>query len=244
MSKEDILLRETINPPLTTKGSEFLYSDLDANWIEIYNQFVLLSQSSQVAVYSAAIEYSIDEYVSYNSQSWKMINGTPQTNITPGTDPLTWLSVYATDMVQAPVIGGATILMKEIDITSAQLLTLNGITNIIELIPTPGAGKYIDIIHATMNLDFNTTYYQGTDTLRLGYSDTGVANSPALWELEQALRAEVSQIRRFKKKFSTYSETQNYIGIDNGVFLGAAASSPTLGDSDIKINLTYQILNA
>ncbi len=244
MSKEDILLRETINPPLTTKGSEFLYSDLDANWIEIYNQFVLLSQSSQVAAYSNLIEYSIDEYVSYNSQLWRMINAIPQTNVTPGTDPLTWLAVYASDMVQAPVIGGATILRKEINVSSAQLLTLNGTTTLLEILESPGAGKYIDIIHSTMNLDFNSVYYQGSDTLRLGYSDTGVAVSPAMWELDQALRAEVSQIRRFEKKFTTYSETENYIGIDKAIFLGAAGGSPTLGDSDIKINLTYQILEA
>ena len=95
-----------------------------------------------------------------------------------------------------------------------------------------------------MNLDFNSVYYQGSDTLRLGYSDTGVAVSPAMWELDQALRAEVSQIRRFEKKFTTYSETENYIGIDKAIFLGAAGGSPTLGDSDIKINLTYQILEA
>ena len=68
MSKEDILLRETVNPPLATKGSPLDFTELDANFITIYNQFVLLSQSSQVPAYDNAFTYIQGKYVSFNSQ--------------------------------------------------------------------------------------------------------------------------------------------------------------------------------
>tara|TARA_R110002167_G_scaffold346302_1_gene556858 strand:+ start:566 stop:1300 length:735 start_codon:yes stop_codon:yes gene_type:complete len=243
MSKEDILLRETINPPLTTKGSQFLFSELDANWIEVYNQFVLLSQSSQVAAYSAAITYSTGEYVSYSSQLWKMVSGTPQINITPGTDPTVWIEVYASDLVQAPVIGGATILTKEVTITTAEILTLNGSTTIIELIPSPGAGKYIDLIHITNNLVFNSVYYQGSTSLSLGYSTILSIPGTTLWQLSQGLGAEVTQIRPYILANTVYSSTNPYIVAADSVSVAAVGGSPTLGDSDIKINLVYQILD-
>ncbi len=85
MAKEDILLRATSNPPLTTKGSVLSWGELDANWIEIYDAFVALSQSSYVAAYDNAVEYddTVNNYVTYASQIWKFINSTPATNVTP-----------------------------------------------------------------------------------------------------------------------------------------------------------------
>ena len=243
MAKEDILLRETINPPLTTKGSEFLFTDLDGNWIEIYNQFVLLSQSSNVPAYSAAITYSINEYVSYNSQLWKMVSGTPQVNITPGTDPTVWIEVYASDLVTPPVIGGATVLKLEIPLTTVQLLTLDGSSVFLELIPNPGAGKYIDLIHSTLNLDFNSAHYEAFNSLEIGFTNVLTAAGSGLWEMDQGLRSEVSQIRRFENKFPAYSATDKYIVSNDSLSLTTVGGAPTLGDSDIKINLTYQILD-
>jgi len=104
MAKEDILLRATSNPPLTTKGSALSWAELDANWIEIYNAFVALSQSSYVAAYDNAVEYddTVNNYVSYSSQIWKFINSTPATNVTP-VEGATWTKVYATDLVNRPL---------------------------------------------------------------------------------------------------------------------------------------------
>jgi len=101
MAKEDILLRATTNAPLTTKGSALTFAEFDANWIEIYNALVSLSQSSNIPAYSASITYddTLLNYVSYSGQIWKMVNVTPQINVTPGTDPTTWLAVYATDII-------------------------------------------------------------------------------------------------------------------------------------------------
>lgn len=103
MAKEDLLLRVTSNPPLTTKGSPLEWTELDDNWIEIYNAFVALSQSSYVPAYDAAVEYddTVNNYVTYSSQIWKFINSTPAINVTP-TEGATWTKVYATDLVNRP----------------------------------------------------------------------------------------------------------------------------------------------
>lgn len=104
MAKEDLKLRVTSNAPLTTKGSALTWAELDANWINIYNAFVALSQSSYVAAYDNAVEYddTINNYVTYSSQIWKFINSTPATNVTP-TEGATWTKVYATDLVNRPL---------------------------------------------------------------------------------------------------------------------------------------------
>ena len=85
MAKEDLKLRVTSNAPLTTKGSALTWVELDANWIEIYNAFVALSQSSYVDAYSAAVTYddTIKNYVMYNGQMWKCIAASPIIAITP-----------------------------------------------------------------------------------------------------------------------------------------------------------------
>lgn len=103
MAKEDLKLRVTSNAPLTTKGSALTWAELDANWINIYNAFVALSQSSYVAAYDNAVEYddTINNYVTYSSQIWKFINSTPATNVTP-VEGATWTKVYATDLVNRP----------------------------------------------------------------------------------------------------------------------------------------------
>lgn len=101
MAKEDLKLRSLANPTLTAKGSELTWDELDQNFVELYNQLLLLSNSSFISAYNNAIEYNntLNRYVIYGLQLWKFINATPQTDVTPGTDPATWEKAYATDLV-------------------------------------------------------------------------------------------------------------------------------------------------
>jgi hypothetical protein len=103
MGKENILLRETQNPPLITTDQELTFDQVDSNFIEIYNQFVSLSNSSQVPLYDPAKQdYIFNDYVNYNNQIYRQINATPTAGVTPGTDPLYWRKTYAADMVVPP----------------------------------------------------------------------------------------------------------------------------------------------
>ena len=100
MAKEDFILRETVNAPLTTKGSALTWANVDANFIELYNQLVNLSQSSNVDAYDNSVKYddTYNNYVMYNNQLWKYINVTPSTGQTPS-EGAYWTAVYATDLV-------------------------------------------------------------------------------------------------------------------------------------------------
>ena len=100
MAKEDFILRETVNAPLTTKGSALTWANVDANFIELYNQLVNLSQSSNVDAYDNSVKYddTYNNYVMYNNQLWKFINETPTTDQTP-VEGFFWTAVYATDLV-------------------------------------------------------------------------------------------------------------------------------------------------
>ena len=241
MSKENIILRETVNPPLTTKGSQLLFGELDANFVTMYNEFVALSQSSNVPAYSNLIEYNQNEYVSHNSQTWKMINAVPQIDVTPGTDPLTWVAVYPTEMVVPPNPLAAGLLKKEVSISSAEILAL---PTLIELIPSPGIGKYINLRQALHNIDFNSAFYEGFNSLQIGFTSVLGGGGDGLWTMDQALRAETTQIREFERIYPAFGSFDTYIRPQDSISLTTVGGgAPILGDSDIKINLTYEILD-
>lgn len=102
MAKEDILLRDVINPPLVTKGSALTFAEFDGNMITLYNALVELSQSSNVPPYNNAENYYLNDYVLEGLQLYKCIVAGPIVNVTPSTTPGSWKKVYATDLVEPP----------------------------------------------------------------------------------------------------------------------------------------------
>ena len=244
MSKEDILLRETVYAPLTTKGSEFLFTDLDANFITIFNQLVALSQSSQVPAYSAAITYSINEYVSYNSQLWRMINGVPQINVTPGTDPLTWLAVYASDLVQAPLINGAKIYEFEKLIPSPQVLTMGVTDTPVEIIPALGVGLAPQILGGSVTVQNvgGFPYDINTDVLIMPSSFDVVSNE-ANFTCNNILLSTVVQSLPFRPVGVAYQDNRSELPTNTNILAAVANGNPGSGNSDIIIKGTYKILD-
>jgi hypothetical protein len=90
---DNIILRTEIHSPLVAVDRELTWTEHDNNWIILYDKVKELSEVEITGVdpYSAGTEYSVsDPYVTYNGNTWEYINPTPQTGITPGTDPLTW----------------------------------------------------------------------------------------------------------------------------------------------------------
>jgi hypothetical protein len=61
--------------------------------------------------------------------------------------------------------------------------------------------------------------------------------------LDQGLAAETTQIRRFENVYPTYGPTNIFIRPNDSLSLISVGGAPILGDSDIKINLTYEILD-
>lgn len=262
MAKEDIKLRSVVNAPLTTKGSALTHAELDQNFIEIYNQLLSLSTSSYCDAYSNAVEYdnTIKNYVVYGGQLWKFINGTPATDVTPGTDPLTWIKVYATDLVHKKnqdtklaegtanevssqtiremvdgTDGTSRVFIKKVTLTSADVLASN--TSPFELIQGE-IGKVINVLSAAIKTDFNTTPYATNKTVNI-YAENSTSN---MYELVDALAMDSDGIYKMipitgNPAFS--GGTQLKAG--ESIFFKTATGNPTAGDSDIIVYLTYTL---
>lgn len=134
------------------------------------------------------------------------------------------------------------LLSAELTILSADVLTLNSVP--IEIIPTPGAGKAIEVISASRKLDFNTTPYATNTRLILkttsgnveimnwgsGGLNTNLSLSPYTSNILSALTSNSS------------SSTAQQLFENEGVFVSVLTGDPTAGDSDIKVYVTYRII--
>lgn len=90
MALQDIILRSSSHAPLTTKGSELTYTELDGNFIEIYDAVASINDISNIAPFNITTTYSGTEYVSYNGNIYVHISATDTTGILPDTDPTKW----------------------------------------------------------------------------------------------------------------------------------------------------------
>ena len=226
MAKEDIILRSTVNAPLTTKGSALTHAQFDANWIEIYNALVSLSQSSYVTAYDAAITYddTILNYVTYSSQIWKMINATPQVNVTPGTDANTWVKVYATDLV------GKSPFLYETKLTLTADDVNGGLSAPITIISSPQSGFFLEPISGSVAFNYGTIPFDATE---MYIAFDGVSSALATI---QNIQGATSFFRLANTSAGDIVEATKIVAS-----FDADGSSSPLGDSTIDIYLTYKI---
>jgi hypothetical protein len=118
-------------------------------------------------------------------------------------------------------------------IASADVLQLNSTP--LTIVSAPGAGYAIEVISASVKIDFNTTAYATEAAI---YIQTSGANSP------QAkcsfLDATLTRSSRFENSFvSSSTDTQLISNADLEV---TCPNSPTAGDSDIEILVLYRII--
>jgi hypothetical protein len=105
------------------------------------------------------------------------------------------------------------------------------------LIPSPGAGYYIQVLTASCKVDFNTTAYAGGTTLVI-QTDTATRVQHTL---NNTLNASLSRISvSTQQGISAAADTQ--LISNKGIYLQAQTTNPTLGNSDIIIYLTYRII--
>ena len=130
----------------------------------------------------------------------------------------------------------ACLCIKEvkIDIPTAQVLTLNSVP--VQLVAAPGAGYAIEVLSASVKVDFNTTAY-ATNVL------LNIKNSGATYPTNKlnCLDSTVSMIKQIS--FTSTSSTTNTQTIENAALnLEVETGDPTAGDSDITIYVTYRII--
>jgi hypothetical protein len=125
---------------------------------------------------------------------------------------------------------------KTVTIPSASVLTL--FTTPYLLIPSPGAGYFIEVITASCKVDFNTTAYATDTTLNI-YTDTATNFQ---YRMISALNATLKRIYLFPSRQAISNPTDTQLISNKGIYLTTLTGNPTAGNSDIIIYLTYRII--
>jgi hypothetical protein len=124
---------------------------------------------------------------------------------------------------------------KIVTIPSADVLNLG--TTPYLLIDSPGVGYYIQVLTAACKVNFNTTAYATNTTINI-YTDTATRVQHVF---SNGLNATLSRIAvSAQQGINGAADTQ--LISDKGVYLKTQTTSPTAGDSDIIIYLTYRII--
>jgi hypothetical protein len=97
MNSENIILRNAIHSPLTTKGDFLSIVDFDDNNINIYEDFNSLASSGEIADFDVSIVYddTLEKYVTYNGRSYMYINASATMGNLP-TDASYWIEIFPT----------------------------------------------------------------------------------------------------------------------------------------------------
>lgn len=98
----DIILRELVQAPFTTKGSELEWEDMDGNLAALGAYLIAIETSGNIRAYAVDETYEAGAFVTYDSKLWRQINaGSPTavTGVTPGTDGTKWARATAADFV-------------------------------------------------------------------------------------------------------------------------------------------------
>lgn len=247
-NKEDILLRQESNAPLSTKGSAFTFKNLDDNFITLYNQLVALSTSSNVDAYSASVAYSAtngNKYAIQSNQLYECVSATEIINEAPSDYPAKWSAVYASDLVQAP---NDVRKFRKV-IAAADVLTLGYVSSPVTLVEAAGANKAIIMLSAEATVDFETgspsgTPYATATTLYIYNEGIDVAaGETANASCSSVLAAEIPKTQNFSFPSIAASATRNDNAANSAIKIGSGASNPTAGDSDIIITGTYKIID-
>jgi len=180
-----------------------------------------------------AIIYSYPPISGLSGSDTVLVNDTSQNNIT---------KTASIDDIKSYVGLGTDILQKDIAITSAQLLNLNG-GGAIELIPAPGAGKLIAVQNMIYFLDYNsvaynfaTTQFSDTITFKIGTINT-------FQTLNTTNDLNVSADKYISFDFPNNDENddiQANVAFTLDVTAGVTVSQ---GDSPIKLSILYRNVN-
>lgn len=122
--------------------------------------------------------------------------------------------------------------LKKVTYTYSSADILN--STVVELIPTPGAGKFINPVSLNIVYDYNTVAYIGTSFVRIGYSSS-------LWG-----GAETSVSIDYATSWRVNNPPFSYIDshvIANQSLKMNITSPVTTGDGEIKVTIIYTIEN-
>jgi hypothetical protein len=143
---------------------------------------------------------------------------------------------HFTAVIDTMQINSECVCVKSTSLTiaTADVLTLNSAP--IEIVAAPGAGFAIEVLSATMKMVYNSATYATNTIIEL--SNTGADIKQFDGDL---LGATVSKIGLINRDYRpTSGQTQIIENAALNVTVGTG--NPTAGDSDIKVYVTYRII--
>lgn len=138
----------------------------------------------------------------------------------------------------SPNSGSSVYTTRVVELTPTQILSLNG-DGTLELIPAPGAGKIIVVSEILLFLDYNSTAYNfnisPSENVKIAFgTSTPLLNSP-------------DYTTSLNKSSDYYVSVQNIMEpkVNQPLnLLAAGGVSVTQGNSPVKINIVYRIVNS
>lgn len=98
MALNDITLRSTTYPPLTTKGSALTFGEMDDNFIEVYAYLVSMNSGGGVPPFSMATGYTGTVWVAYAGKIYRHIGAGTSTGQIPPSFPAVWQEVTSGEL--------------------------------------------------------------------------------------------------------------------------------------------------
>lgn len=242
---DSIVLRETSHPPLSTKGSELTYAEWDAQTTKIYDAIQSIVSGTNVTAYDAGTTYddsSSDVYLKfagYDGRIWQAIGSHSGNTPEEGTF---WTQVTLAELLpdvlkvaDQSASDGVVVKHKKLTIESADVLTLNATP--ITIVDAPGSGYAIEVMSASVSVDFDTTPYATYTDIELKNAGSDLAQAKAIG----ALAASVS--RRSNFAISPQPTAAQTVMTENTALqVTVNDGEPTGGNSDITICVSYRII--
>ena len=143
------------------------------------------------------------------------------------------------DIKQASLEGlrdnfGSSIQSASLVIASVDVLKLN--TTPQTIVSAQGAGKAIEVVSASVKVDFNTTAY-ATNTGMLLITDTATSQ-----QANADIGATVAQVGKFRTT-EVGSPSLTQLIANQALTVTVDSGDPTAGDSDIEVFVLYRVID-
>lgn len=250
---DGIVLRDTNHPPLTNKGSELTYGELDGHATLLYDAVQSIVSGENVTAYDAGKTYDMfstdirDRFAGYDGRIWKAAYvGSPSTfsGQTPE-EGVYWTQVTLAELMPKILdlakfsdglsenVEPAQIYSKSVTMASADVLQLNSTP---QTIVSGTSGKIIVLVSAIFRATYNSATYATNTDLELRHS----GSSSELTSNAAKLGFTADTINQFAIKADNAAD-QLIDGADLEAFV--ETGDPTTGDSDITIDVKYYLLD-
>lgn len=250
---DNLILRETSNPPNSTKGSALAYSEFDGNFIKFYNVVQSVVSGENVTAYDPAATYDAQstdvyqKYASYDNRIWKVVyTGSPTSfsGVTPEEGSY-WTQITLAELLPnimsivqwADSLDEDRITSSEFETAWMALTNQDLNSNPVDLIDAPGAGKAVIPTMLLFQLGAGAAAYDfGATGLHLVYStNTGEI-------LAQIAQSDINSVTDVNAGSTVFTNAGTDFITSDKLQLYAAADA-TQGTGIYYVKLFYKVID-